>query len=130
MKNAMIICAALGLIALFAAPVSAGDVASVPATTLSSMGFGGVQIMSDDAGLAVRGKGTSASVWGGSSVLYTNRNGGAEASNSYAADASHYRGSSSAVGGSLSFAGNATSYGHGTKVSVNFAGGGAFARAR
>ncbi len=131
MKNLLIVCAAIALVASVSATVSAGEVAgAVPAATLNSMGFGGVEIMSDDAGLAVRGKGTYAYVWGSSAAVYRGRNGGARANNNYEAGSEHYRGGSSAIGGSLSFAGNKTRYGRHGGISVNFSGGGAFARAR
>jgi hypothetical protein len=126
-----IVCAAAVLVASMFTAVSAGELAgAVPATTLSSMGFGSLDVMSDDAGLAVRGKGTYAAVWGRSSANYNNNAGANSSSNNYAAGASHHHGSSSAVGGSLSFAGTASVGGRGFHVRVNFAGGGAFARAQ
>jgi hypothetical protein len=131
MKNLLIICAAVALVASVSATVSAGEVAgAVPSTTLNSMGFGGVEIMSDQAGLAVRGKGTYAYVWGGSSAMYRGRNGGAYADNYYDAGSRNRYGSSKAVGGSISFAGNKSGYGRHSSTNVNFSGGGAFAYAR
>ena len=124
MKNRLIVCAATALVASMFASASAADLAgSVPATTLSSMGFGGVEILSDDAGLAVRGKGTYANVWGNSTANYTNRNGSNTSSNGYDAGASHHHGGSSAQGSNLSYAGNAQGYGRHRSFSVNFAGG-------
>ena len=61
MKNFAFACAA---VMLFAATAKAGDLA-VSKSTLGSMGLGSMQQMSDNDGLAVRGKGTQASVWGG-----------------------------------------------------------------
>lgn len=145
MKNAMIVFAAVALVVGLTASVSAGEPAgAVPATTLSSMGFGGVEIMSDADGLAIRGKGTYAYVWGNSSASYHGRNGQAWAYNEYGAGVSHRHGSSTAVGGSFSFAGNYGSGGgggpapannvigphHGPSLNVNISGGGAFAYAR
>jgi hypothetical protein len=130
MKNLFIFCAAALLVASMFSVVSAGEFAgAVPATTLSSMGFGGVELMSDDAGQAVRGKGSFAAVWGSSSANYNNHNGDNTSSNNYVAGAHNRRGGSSAVGGSLSFAGSAYIGGHHSSVKVNFAGGGAFAHA-
>ena len=130
MKNLLIVCAAVELVTSFSATVSAGEIAgAVPSTTLNSMGFAGVEIMSDEAGLAVRGKGTYAAVWGSSSAVYRGRNGGARANNNYEAGSRNRSGPSSAIGGSLSFAGNKTRYGRRGRTSVNFSGGGAFARA-
>jgi hypothetical protein len=130
MKNLCIICAALALVAGFAVSASAADLNSVPTATLTSMGFGGVELLSDNDGLAVRGKGTSASVWGVSGAIYHDRNGGAAAANGYQASSSHRRGSSLAVGGSESYAGKQTTHGrHGSSVTYG-AGGGAFGYAR
>jgi hypothetical protein len=51
----------LGMIATAAA---AERVAAVPHATLTAMGYGNVPAMSDDDGLAVRGRGSFAIVWG------------------------------------------------------------------
>jgi hypothetical protein len=136
MKNLFVICAATLLVAGMAFTASAAD--SVPANTLSSMGFGSVSVMSDDAGLTVRGKGSFATVWGSSSAVYGNRNGIATSNNNYAAGAANKWGGSSANGGSTSYAGNANGvvgFGGGgvggiVKFNVNFSGGGAHASAR
>ena len=50
--------------------VSAKAADAVSKSTLSSMGFSSMQVISDNDGLAVRGKGTSASVWGESTANY------------------------------------------------------------
>lgn len=97
MKNIAIACAAL---MLFAATASAGE--KVSKSTLSSMGLSGMQEMSDSDGLAVRGKGTFAGVWGGSTA---NWYGGQSSVNNYEAGAQWLGKSSGAVGGSFSFAG-------------------------
>ncbi len=76
MKNAFVASLALALLASTAMVASAAEPASVSNNTLSSMGLGGMQQMSDDEGLAVRGKGTSAGVWGGSTAVW-----GAQVSN-------------------------------------------------
>ena len=115
MKNLFVICAVALLVAGMAFTASAAD--SVPANTLSSMGFGSVSLMSDDAGLTVRGKGSFAAVWGGSTAVYSNYNGGSASSNNYAAGAANKWGGSSANGGSNSYAGN-------VKGGVGFGGGG------
>ena len=70
--------------------------------TLAKMGLGSMQSMSDNDGLAVRGKGTSAHVWGSSTA---NWYGGQTANNNYEAGASWLGASSNAVGKSFSFAG-------------------------
>lgn len=105
MKNVIIPCAVVALIG-FASLASAAE--PVAKSTLSSMGFGGMQQMSDEAGMTVRGKGTFANVWGQSSASFH----GQSSVNSYEAGASWHGKSSSAHGGSLSFAG---------KVQINFA---------
>jgi hypothetical protein len=97
MRSFAIACAVL---MLFAATASAGDLA-ISKSTLGSMGLGGMQTLSDSDGLAVRGKGTFASVWGGSQAQF----GGQFAENHYEAGASWLGKSSSAAGHSFSFAG-------------------------
>ena len=67
MKNVFVASLALALLASTAMVASAAEPA-VSNNALSSMGLGGMQQMSDDEGLAVRGKGTSAGVWGGSTA--------------------------------------------------------------
>ena len=65
--NLRILTAATVVLVSFAALASAADVSK---STLIGMGFGNMQQMSDTDGLAIRGKGTSASVWGESNVAY------------------------------------------------------------
>jgi len=128
MKNLLIIGAVALLVAGATVSVSAGELGSaVPATTLSSMGFGGAEIMTDDAGLAVRGKGTYASVWGNSSANFNGFGGSASAYNQYGAGASHKYGGSAAAGSSNSFAGAALSVGRHTATFQIISGGGASA---
>jgi hypothetical protein len=100
MKNVAIACAAL---LLFAATAKAGDLA-VSKSTLGSMGLGSMQTLSDNEGATVRGKGTFAGVWGGSTANWF---GGQTSSNNYEAGASWIGKNSAAIGGSLSFAGKA-----------------------
>lgn len=126
---------------LVAAGATAGELA-VSNSTLDNMGLGSMERMSDDAGLAVRGKG--AAVWGGSTAAWAPpaQNGGkhsfqwmqpdniAESGNFYEAG-----GPSSAAGGSLSFAGqfavefwaDPTGFTLGVAAAGVVAGGGAFA---
>jgi hypothetical protein len=131
MKNLLILGAAALLVAGLASTVSAGDFAgAVPAATLNSMGFGGVEIMSDDAGLAVRGKGSFAAVWGKSSASYHDRNGHAHSSNNYVAGAKNHYGGSKAAGGSESFAGRVNEYGRHSSSTLIVSGGSAWAYAR
>ena len=102
MRNVAIVCAVL---MLFAATASAGDLA-VSKSTLDSMGLSGMQEMSDTDGMAVRGKGVFAEVWGGSQANWFSGNGQQSSSNHYAAGASWLGPvGASASGGSLSFAG-------------------------
>ena len=119
MKSFAFVCAVL-----VCASASAADVSK---STLNAMGFGGASVMSDNDGLAVRGKGTSASVWGGSIANYNSWRGENSSTNGYEAAAGHHRGSSLAKGSNLSYAGN-YSTGHG--LTVNFAGGKSSAFAR
>ena len=104
------------LVAGFVGSAKAGEISK---STLSSMGFSSVTVMSDIDGLAIRGKGTSASVWGEGTANYTNRAGSNTSTNGYNAAADHHRGSSTANGSNLSYAGNL----HNHSLSVNFAGG-------
>jgi hypothetical protein len=80
---------------------SAGDLA-VSKLTLGNMGLGSMQMLSDADGLAVRGKGTFAGVWGSSTALWQ----ASTATNNYEAGAQWVNKSSFAKGESLSFAGN------------------------
>jgi hypothetical protein len=121
--------AALALV-LFAGHVSAAEIGS---SALSSMGLGGMSTLSDAEGNLVRGKGTSASVWGGSSASFH----GQSSVNNYSAAAGWHGKASHATGGSLSFAGKVQAvFGAdptGSSLSVSaiggFAGGGASAKA-
>jgi len=127
MKTLAFACATM----LFATAASASEPVAKP--TLSSMGLGSMQQMSDTDGLAVRGKGTYASVWGGSQA---NIRGGQYAYNRYNAGAAGY-GNSNAVGDSFSFAGkaklggsvNPTGFYVKARITSGFAGGGASAHA-
>ena len=96
--NVRILTAATVVLASFAGVASAADVSK---STLHGMGFGNMRQISDTDGLAVRGKGTSASVWGESKVAYRGQN----AINGYEAASSHGHGASSAQGKNLSFGG-------------------------
>jgi hypothetical protein len=72
--------------------------------TLAAMGLGGLTVMSDDDGLAIRGHGyrgkSSAQAWGGSYAHISTRGGSAGSVNAYKASGKH-----SASGRNLSFAG-------------------------
>jgi hypothetical protein len=93
MKSFAIACALM----LFAASASAAD--AVSESTLGSMGLGKMQSMSDNDGLAVRGKGTFANVLGTSATSFH----GQTASNSYEAGAQWLGKGSRGGGESLSF---------------------------
>jgi hypothetical protein len=122
MKTLAIACAVL--VAGLVGTTNAGDVSK---STLDAMGFDNATIMSDADGMEIRGKGTSASVWGGSIANYNSYKGNSSSVNGYDASAHHYYGSSKAKGSNLSFAGNYSSrYG----LSVNFSGGKSQAYAR
>jgi hypothetical protein len=130
MKNVAIICAALVIFAGIAATASAGEqVGSVSKSTMASMGFASAHQLSDADGLAVRGKGTSASVMGTSTANYDGRHGDATSTNAYMASADHRHDGSSANGSSLSFAGNVSGSVHHLHFNVIIAGGNATASA-
>lgn len=97
MKSFAIACAILMASAVAA---SAGELA-VTKSTLGSMGLGSMQSMSDTEGQAVRGKGVSAAVWGGSQAAFGNQ----FSQNFYESGASwHGPVGASAHGGSMSIA--------------------------
>ena len=96
--NVRILTAATVVLASFAAVASAADVSK---STLHGMGLGNMQQISDTDGLAIRGKGTSASVWGESTANFR----GQTSTNGYSATASHSHGTARAHGKNLSFAG-------------------------
>lgn len=120
--------------AAFASVAAAEAPVAVKSQTLSAMGLGGMEKMSDEAGSKIRGKGTFAGVWGGSSANYR----GQSSSNNYEAGANWHGKSSFATGGSLSFAGKAQAQfgadptGAALNISTRggFAGGGAFGFAK
>ena len=97
MKILAIFCA-VGMISTAAA--SANDRA-ISKATLDSMGLGTMRELSHDDGLAVRGRGTGAGVWGGSTATW----GGQTSSNFYSAGSSWLGQPSSAGGNTVSFAG-------------------------
>jgi len=134
MKSLSIGALAVLISAGYASVAAAGAPAAVESQTLGAMGLGGMEKMSDEAGTKVRGKGTYAGVWGGSSANYK----GQSASNNYEAGSNWHGKSSFATGGSLSFAGKAQAqFGAdptGAALSISskggFAGGGAFGFAK
>lgn len=99
MKNALF--AGVALAGLIASTASAGEPAGISKSTLGNMGLGSMQTMSDTEGMAVRGKGTLAGVWGSSTAVFQ----GSSATNNYEAAASWAGKSSYANGKSMSFAG-------------------------
>jgi hypothetical protein len=129
MKNFGIACVALLVVASLVGSASAAD--SISKSTLSSMGLGSMQLMSDSDGLAVRGMGTSASVWGEGIANYP---GGQASLNGYDASASHRHGGSSAQGKNFSFAGSvkvnySSNRGLSVRASLGVAGGSSSASA-
>jgi hypothetical protein len=93
---------ALAAVMLCATQASAAD-SGVSKATLNDMGLGTVRPLTDDEGLTVRGKGSFAGVWGGSTASWP---GGQASSNNYSAGSSWLGKGSSAGGNSYSFAGN------------------------
>jgi hypothetical protein len=135
MKNVALACAALVVLAGMVASASAAE-RTVSKSTLSSMGLGSMQLMSDNDGLAIRGKGqmgggsgTSASVWGEGTANYR----GQTSTNGYQASSHHSSGPSSAVGGNISVAGTVKVYvnnnGFSVHANLGVAGGASFASA-
>lgn len=129
------ICALAVLVAAgFSSIAAAAEPVAVESQTLNAMGFGGMEKLSDAAGTKIRGKGTFAGVWGGSSASYK----GQSATNNYEAGSNWHGKPAFATGGSLSFAGKAQAqFGAdptGAALSITarggFAGGGAFAFAK
>ncbi len=98
MKNVLIASCALVLVA-YVSTASAGE--PISNSTLSNMGLSSMELLSDADGMAVRGKGTFAGVWGGSSAVFQ----GSSANNNYEAAAQWVHDTSTATGNSLSFAG-------------------------
>lgn len=119
MKNLGITCGAVALFVVFAGSVSARELSK---STLGNMGLGGMSQLSDNDGLVIRGKGTSASVWG-QSTAHVN---GASSSNGYVASSSHYHGSSLAAGANISAAASYSHHG----LNIAAAGGASFAYAK
>jgi hypothetical protein len=118
------------VIGLSVAPALAGD-GHVTRQSLSKMGLSGMQVMTDDQGMQIRG--TSIAVAAGGSIATIHGVGGsASSTNTYYAAGSH-----SASGSNVSFAADGTttsvtSHGHTTTVTtVNFvaAGGASSAKA-
>ena len=101
MKNILFASCALVLFGCLISTASAGELA-VSKSTLGNMGLGSMQVLSDTDGLAVRGKGTFAGVWGSSTALWQ----ASTATNNYEAGAQWVNKSSLAHGESFSFAGN------------------------
>jgi hypothetical protein len=118
--NVRIFSAAAIVLCALVASASAGEVSK---STLSNMGLGSMQQLSDNDGLAIRGKGTSASVWGEGTADYQ----GQTSTNGYQAASSHHKGSASAKGKNVSFAGTAyvkyNSHGLSVKATLGVAGG-------
>jgi hypothetical protein len=102
MKTLVTACAAALIFSgILTSAASANDLA-VSKSTLDSMGLRAMQEMSPADGLAVRGQGTGAGVWGGSVATW----GGQTSSNFYSAGSSWLGQPSSAGGSSFSFGGN------------------------
>lgn len=73
MKNVVLACAVLILFASLMGTAAAAERA-VSSSTLSSMGFAKAQVMSDQDGLLIRGKGASFGNWGGEGHGRSNNN--------------------------------------------------------
>jgi hypothetical protein len=98
------------VLSLLATAASAAD-SNVSKSTLDDMGLGTMQSLADADGLAVRGKGTLAGVWGGSTASWP---GGQSSSNNYSAGSSWLGKGSSAGGNSFSFSGRIQFQGFGS----------------
>src|SRR5262245_11248776 len=121
-----VISAAVVLLAGFVATASAGEISK---SALGSMGFSSMQKMSDNDGLAVRGKGTSASVWGSGTANFWSRSGNATETTGYQASSQHKRSSSTALGANIALAGKVSGSDSGFRFTVIGAAGGSFASA-
>ena len=95
MMNLRTVCVALALCMGLAVAASAGE-RGISKSTLGSMGLGAMQSISDNDGLAVRGKGTSVAIWGTAS---SNAGFGNHGATAYTASASHFIGPASISGG-------------------------------
>jgi hypothetical protein len=93
---------AIATVLLLSAAVASAADRSVSNPTLDDMGLGTMQSLGDDGGLTVRGKGSMAGVWGGSTASWP---GGQSSSNNYSAGSSWLGKGSSAGGNSFSFSG-------------------------
>ncbi len=96
MKKFAILCAATIVVASLAVTVKAGEISQ---STLGSMGLGSMHQMSDNDGLAIRGKGAIAYVYGQSTASVP----GASSTNGYSAISSHRYGAF-AIGANISAA--------------------------
>jgi hypothetical protein len=94
---------ACAVVMIGAASAAAADLA-VSKSTLGSMGLGSMNLMSDNEGLAIRGKGTFAGVTGTSHAKFASSGNVFESTNGYEAGAQWVGKSSSAHGESKSFA--------------------------
>ncbi len=103
--------------ALLIGLVGSASADEVSKSTLAQMGFCSATVMSDVDGLEIRGKGTSASVWGSGIANYNTWSGQNGSTNGYEAASSHYHSSSLAKGANESFAGKVNSYGFTTNLS-------------
>ena len=102
MKTFVLTCTGL---LLLAGPAMAAEW-PVSDSTLGGMGLRGMQRMSDSDGLAIRGRGVHAGVWGGSITTWGSPGTTATSSNFYQAGSRwHGNNSTAASGQSLSFAG-------------------------
>jgi hypothetical protein len=102
MKNVLIASCSLVLFGCLISTASAGEPAAISKSTLSNMGLGSMQMLSDADGMAVRGKGTFAGVWGSSTALWQ----ASTATNNYEAGSNWVKAPALAKGESMSFAGN------------------------
>jgi hypothetical protein len=107
MKDTMmmktLIAAAALLVCSASAMAAQPDVAAanISASTLQGMGLATMRTLTDREGLTVRGKGTFANVWGGSTANW----GGQTSSNNYSASSAWLGKPAGASGSSFSFAG-------------------------
>ena len=130
MRSLVVLCAVASLL-MVAGVANAASPGQVPDSALASFGLGGMQQMTDVQGANIRGMGTYAYVSGTGTA---NALGGTTQTDAYSAGASHYFGSSLAVGasGSLAVGGGAliTPFGTFAVVTGGLAVGGAVAYAK
>jgi hypothetical protein len=123
MKRVIVLAAMVMAMSVASADAEEGNVSK---NSLSAFGLSGLQVVSDDAGMSVRGARSFAFVGGVSRSSFFGNN----AAHGYIAGASHRRGPTSASGGSFAVSGGGTSLFGGAFFNVGSAGGAAASAGR